>query len=301
MKEFKNCIFENLSTNTGQSVIKIADSVSEMSYIDCYFYNNADGYIFDADSPSGGSIRNLSLINCRTEAQNEAGDSRLLYFDMTDNLYGLHIQNLVYSQPSDYIIEINNNNMVNAEISYRWQGTSHTAKFLKLNSGAYLRASYLRLPDGGSHIDVAAGAYAVGNIIETLGDDITDVFTGAGGYRYYNYVRQCQFAGTGYREENPSIVQRDIQSISDGDATPSVNFGSLWKTANTNPTTITTFDDGVEGQEIKVIIDDANTTIDFTGTNLKGNGGADWSPAQYDHMTCIYDGTNWYCDISDNT
>jgi hypothetical protein len=90
-------------------------------------------------------------------------------------------------------------------------------------------------------------------------------------------------------------------SFDDGDATPSVKNRTMFKTANTTATTITTFDDSAEGQVIRVIINDANTTIDFTGTNLKGNGGADWSPTTGDHMTCAFDGTNWYCDISDNT
>lgn len=95
-----------------------------------------------------------------------------------------------------------------------------------------------------------------------------------------------------------------VQTIADQDATPSVLTTAqnrLFKTANTTGTTITDFDDGRVGQIIWVVIGDANTTIDFTGTNLKGNGGADWSPTTNDHMTCVYDGTNWYCDVSDNT
>ncbi|MFC1712128.1 glycosyl hydrolase family 28-related protein [Candidatus Poribacteria bacterium] len=92
-----------------------------------------------------------------------------------------------------------------------------------------------------------------------------------------------------------------VITLSDGDATPSVAGGNVFKTANTGATTITMFDDGMAGQKITVIIGDANTTMDFTGTNLKGNSGADWSPVSGDHMTCVFDGTNWYCDVSDNT
>lgn len=94
-----------------------------------------------------------------------------------------------------------------------------------------------------------------------------------------------------------------VQDITDADATPSVLTtaqNKLYKTANTGATTITDFDDGRVGQVIWVVIGDANTTIDFTGTNLKGNSGADWSPTTNDHMTCVYDGTNWYCDVSNN-
>lgn len=85
------------------------------------------------------------------------------------------------------------------------------------------------------------------------------------------------------------------------DATPSVSGYVNFKTANVNPTTITNFDNGTDGQVIRVVITDTNTTIDFTGTNLKGNAGVDWTPAVNDSMTCVCDGTTWYCDISDNS
>lgn len=85
------------------------------------------------------------------------------------------------------------------------------------------------------------------------------------------------------------------------DATPSVQGHRTSQTANANPTTITALDDGCKGQTVTILINDANTTIDFTGTTLKGNGGADWSPTTGDHMVCTYNGTNWYCVVSDNT
>jgi hypothetical protein len=77
--------------------------------------------------------------------------------------------------------------------------------------------------------------------------------------------------------------------------------GTLFKTANTGATTISMFDGGQVGQMITVIIGDANTTIDFTGTDLEGNVGADWSPASGDHLVAVFDGSNWYCIVSDNT
>lgn len=90
-------------------------------------------------------------------------------------------------------------------------------------------------------------------------------------------------------------------TITDQDATPSVIEGAYFKTANTVATTITDFDNATEGQVIFVEFGDGNTTVDFTASGLKGNAGADWSPAQGDHMTCIYNGTDWLCDVSDNT
>jgi len=92
-----------------------------------------------------------------------------------------------------------------------------------------------------------------------------------------------------------------ISTLTPDSATPSVAAGNIFKTANTVPTTYTNFTNSIEGQTIKVIFGDSNTTVDFTASNLKGNAGVDWSPAIDDHMTCIFDGTNWFCDISDNT
>ena len=92
-----------------------------------------------------------------------------------------------------------------------------------------------------------------------------------------------------------------IQTFADQDATPSVLTTAdnvLFRTGNTLATTITNFDDGFVGQFIFVIINDNNTTIDFTASNLKGNEATDWSPVTGDFMECAFDGTNWYCIVS---
>lgn len=88
-----------------------------------------------------------------------------------------------------------------------------------------------------------------------------------------------------------------LLTLSDGDTTPSVLGRIILTTANAAPTTITTFDDAYPGQEFLVIINDANTTIDFTASTLKGNGGVDWTPALGDFMTVTFSGSNFYCSI----
>jgi hypothetical protein len=50
--------------------------------------------------------------------------------------------------------------------------------------------------------------------------------------------------------------------FADGDTTPSVAGGTLFRTANTGATTITDFDDGTPGQVIHLVINDDNTEID---------------------------------------
>lgn len=98
-----------------------------------------------------------------------------------------------------------------------------------------------------------------------------------------------------------AFATSNIVTFADEDATPSVANASVFKTANTTSTAITMFDDGKTGQRIEVIIGDSYTTIDFTGTNLKGNDGADWSPDQNDRLSGTYDGTYWYCDVGMTT
>lgn len=122
----------------------------------------------------------------------------------------------------------------------------------------------------------------------TLRAGLYEIFTGAG---------SVSLADGAVAEIHPAWWGNAvIQTFTENDLTPSVAQGMYFKTNNTSAKTITMFDDGFTGQVIRVIINDANTTIDFTGTNLKRNPGSDWLPNSGDHMTCLFDGTNWYCD-----
>ena len=80
-------------------------------------------------------------------------------------------------------------------------------------------------------------------------------------------------------------------TFADGDATPSVATGNLFK-HHASTETITMFDNGLSGQIITVI-STAAITYDVTGTNLKG-GSADIATANGDVTQWCFDGTNWY-------
>lgn len=93
-----------------------------------------------------------------------------------------------------------------------------------------------------------------------------------------------------------TVREREIhpfKTFADQDATPDVSQGRNFKTANTVATTITDFDNGVEGQTICIVTGDANTTFDFTGTNLKGIT-SDWTAPTERKFYFTYDGTYWY-------
>tara|TARA_R110000764_G_scaffold33431_1_gene74961 strand:- start:150 stop:2381 length:2232 start_codon:yes stop_codon:yes gene_type:complete len=84
------------------------------------------------------------------------------------------------------------------------------------------------------------------------------------------------------------------------DTTPSVSRGDSFIANNSAATTITFLDNGQDRDVVRIKFQNGNTTIDFTGTNLKGNSGANWNASNNDHMTCWFDGTVWYCDVSNN-
>jgi hypothetical protein len=82
-------------------------------------------------------------------------------------------------------------------------------------------------------------------------------------------------------------------TFSDGDTTPSVSGSRLFKTNNTGATSITTFDDGVAGEEITVVFGDVNTTL-VDGATLVMAGSANKTFAATDVWTGIFDGSVWY-------
>jgi len=82
-----------------------------------------------------------------------------------------------------------------------------------------------------------------------------------------------------------------IHTFTSTDTTPSVKGRTIFSEANASPTTITTFLDGVRGQQITIIFTTSNTTIAESG-NIK-LASAFTSTAD-DVMQLIFNGTNWY-------
>lgn len=95
--------------------------------------------------------------------------------------------------------------------------------------------------------------------------------------------------------------QYKVGEAADADATPSVEELSVLVTANTGATTITGMDDGYEGQVVLLIINDANTTIDFTSSNMKGQKRVDYPARSGDAFICILRNSEWYCSLIDTT
>lgn len=94
-------------------------------------------------------------------------------------------------------------------------------------------------------------------------------------------------------------------AFSDGDATPDVSGGENFTTANTGATTISQFDlptaASQVGKTIRIAIADANTTLQFSGPNLNGNNGVDWTGAVGDSVIATWSGSAWYCLVESAT
>jgi len=158
-----------------------------------------------------------------------------------------------------------------------------TTKFAFLPDAGFIRVGRFRL-EGTNQIlrGITGGTYELSlspDDCDTALDD-TSITTNTGVYN-------TKFLSMG----------EVYQSFTDGDLTPAVRGGNLFQTANTTSKTITDFDFGSPGQQILVKINDANTTIDFTASGLKGNAGVDWVPGSGDFLKATYDGTDWLCEI----
>lgn len=80
-------------------------------------------------------------------------------------------------------------------------------------------------------------------------------------------------------------------TYTNADTTPSVLNASFMSITNSGATTITNFDDGVEGQVIVLFFVDGNTTIDRSNAYLEG--GANFTSSANDTMTLIKVGSTW--------
>lgn len=82
----------------------------------------------------------------------------------------------------------------------------------------------------------------------------------------------------------------------DDSGTPSVKAGNYFETGGT--TTITDLDDGRGGQGVLINARHA-TPFDFTGTDLRGNGGEDFTAAIGDLIYCVMasNDTTWQCQV----
>lgn len=88
------------------------------------------------------------------------------------------------------------------------------------------------------------------------------------------------------------LIEQLIDKFVPSDTTPTVRNITRFRANNTGAVTVTNFDDGQDGQEIK-ILGDGFTTVDH-GTTIFTNTGADKLLAANKVYTFTKFGTNWY-------
>jgi hypothetical protein len=124
---------------------------------------------------------------------------------------------------------------------------------------------------------------------------ITEIDTYYDGIGSVVYRRMFNNIVTDYRGHASVDIRSALTTLAADNTTPSVANVSLAQTANTVPTTITNFANGVEGQRLFVQALDSLTTIDFSSSNIRGNLGVDNTMAIGDWLDCTKIGGYWYC------
>jgi hypothetical protein len=141
-------------------------------------------------------------------------------------------------------------------------------------------------PDGINTSGVGGLVY----MMNEMKDDIDDIHSEISSSVYVSQVNSGSFIS-------------QIRTFTSRDTTPSVNGGTIFKTNNDRPITITTFDDGVDGQRITILISDSNTNFTHDIRALTLNGATNWTAAASgDSIEFIFNGTAWIeTNRSDNT
>lgn len=86
-------------------------------------------------------------------------------------------------------------------------------------------------------------------------------------------------------------------TFADGDTTPTIRGGDVFRTSNTSATTISSFTNATPGKRFFVLVDDALSTFDFSDSGIRGNSGADVLLNQGDFLQCLYDGNYSNCIV----
>ncbi len=135
-------------------------------------------------------------------------------------------------------------------------------------------------------------ARVAGNVVRGNGTSVAGITLDAPTRLGENHVSNCVslFAGS----------FAPFATLAVNSTSPSVADGSSFVTGNTSATVITNFSGGYHGQEILVVFRDANTTLNFSSSNLKGNGGVDRLMKVDDSIKATYNATllAWFVTIS---
>lgn len=84
-----------------------------------------------------------------------------------------------------------------------------------------------------------------------------------------------------------------VIAFANADTTPSVKNGHAFVVSNSGGTTITNFDDGIDGQQITLSFLDSNTTIQHNA-NVRLSGGSNFGATSNDTISLVFYNNLWY-------
>lgn len=154
-----------------------------------------------------------------------------------------------------------------------------------------------------------SGSFSAGEEFLISAFDIAEVQSQNYGYVIEGTPSQFNFIGAQRTVGNAGNSANGIQGFIDRTTAPnatarlSINSASpvlqewtTYRIANTSATTITAIDKAFDGQIYEFFFANGNTTIDFTGTTMKGYG-SDQTPAAGSYGRAVFTAGNWLWSI----
>ena len=281
---YVNCVFHCFGSDPAKNIY-MRGAVSDQVFVGCYGVVSPGGhFIYTEDGDGSNGMISNQFKGIRIEAGNEDHtDSRIFYQNNASATCGdFKFENIQFAGPAtnapEYHYEI-----VKAISKCSFATTNNFyGKTMLIKSTATVNDCEVK-GNGTNQVTVESGATMTGNrFLWTRGD----------------YPFDATPSGMNLAQFCPELIG-SLVNFSDGDTTPSVGGGRFFKTNNTNPTTITDFDDAVPGVMFYVLSGDFNTTLDFSGTNLKGNNGVDYTLVYPDMVRVVplAGSTYKYCEI----
>lgn len=172
--------------------------------------------------------------------------------------------------------------------------------FMGPASGAAAAPNF-RLLESGDIPDLSAVYVTPGALTAALGGYVPTTYLDTDGTLAANSDAKVasQKAGKTYADTKVPISQT-ATTLTANSATPALTAGKIYyKTNNSSTTTYTNFTGGSEGMLIWIDVNDANSKLNFSSTNLTNpfNPGSIYTAVSGDAIIARHDGTNWRCLI----
>lgn len=302
----------NVLTAFGNVTYGVDSSVLSKNYT-TFYLANVDGRVFSGNATASGQAwsntldfitstglrrAGLGQASANFDRRRIAGDNNLFLGDGEVEFLGVPMPN----PPKITIVGVYGTAFYEFAVVAYDAGGNRTPRSeinvtgvanATLSGSNYIKLDWADIPGSAGGVD----------IINTVnnGDTFQLVAHVASGVTTYNVVTNPAGAFTyalpTYNETMRMGLRGPVYPINiiiftDGATTPSVKQSNTFKTANTAPTTITNFTQGVDGQQITVIMRDANTTI-ANGGSINTRSGADIVPAVNRSYSFVREGGVW--------